>query len=196
MLTTLIAPGVVSAQSWNAWTGAQRGDKGGQVLAFLPNELWIHAGDTVTWQIDSDEPHTVTFLQPGGTRPTFRAGCPGTTPDRSLFNGSACVNSGTLSSGQTYTVSFPAPGNFKLVCLVHANMTGTIHVLDLRQCFLMTKLSTMRRRRIGGANCSIRQRRFCIRVVTIRQHRSAIRFRTAAIGRQTPPGPPPQPKMK
>ena len=27
-------------------------------------------------------------------------------------------------------MGFPVPGNFKLVCLVHANMTGTIHVLD------------------------------------------------------------------
>jgi plastocyanin len=30
---------------------------------------------------------------------------------------------------QTYSVSFPSTGNFKLVCLVHADMTGTIHVL-------------------------------------------------------------------
>jgi plastocyanin len=33
-----------------------------------------------------------------------------------------------LSAGQTFTVYFPAPGNFKLVCLVHPDMTGAIHV--------------------------------------------------------------------
>jgi len=34
-----------------------------------------------------------------------------------------------LVDGQTYTVSFPKAGNFKLVCLVHNNMTGAVHVL-------------------------------------------------------------------
>jgi plastocyanin len=31
--------------------------------------------------------------------------------------------------GQTYTVMFLKAGNFKLVCLVHNNMTGAVHVL-------------------------------------------------------------------
>jgi plastocyanin len=34
-----------------------------------------------------------------------------------------------LVDGQTYTVTFPTAGNFKLVCLVHSNMTGAVHVL-------------------------------------------------------------------
>ena len=29
-----------------------------------------------------------------------------------------------------YTVTFPKAGNFKLVCLVHPNMTGAVHVLN------------------------------------------------------------------
>jgi plastocyanin len=32
--------------------------------------------------------------------------------------------------GKTYSVTFPTAGNFKLVCLVHNNMTGAVHVLD------------------------------------------------------------------
>jgi len=32
-------------------------------------------------------------------------------------------------NGAIYTVMFPKPGNFKLVCLVHNNMTGAVHVL-------------------------------------------------------------------
>jgi plastocyanin len=48
-------------------------------------------------------------------------------------NSSTCVNSGVYTSGQRYTVMFPAAGNFKLVCLVHNNMTATIHVLPLEQ---------------------------------------------------------------
>jgi plastocyanin len=54
-----------------------------------------------------------------------------TTPDFSLFDGSACVNSGVLKNGDTYTVVFPSTGNFKLVCLAHPDMTATIHVLAL-----------------------------------------------------------------
>jgi plastocyanin len=35
--------------------------------------------------------------------------------------------------GQTFTVIFPVAGNFKLVCLVHENMTSVVHVLDLAE---------------------------------------------------------------
>jgi plastocyanin len=43
------------------------------------------------------------------------------------------VTSPELVDGQTYTVTFPTAGNFKLVCLVHANMTGAVHVLSLSE---------------------------------------------------------------
>ena len=33
----------------------------------------------------------------------------------------------------TYSVTFPAAGNFKFVCLVHADMTGVVHVVDPSQ---------------------------------------------------------------
>jgi plastocyanin len=36
-----------------------------------------------------------------------------------------------LAGGQTYTAKFPTAGNFRLVCLVHVDMTGVVHVLDL-----------------------------------------------------------------
>ena len=45
--------------------------------------------------------------------------------------GLQCVNGGTLATyGATYTVSFPAQGNFKFTCLIHASMFGLVHVLD------------------------------------------------------------------
>jgi plastocyanin len=34
-----------------------------------------------------------------------------------------------LSGGANYTITFPTAGNYKLVCLVHTNMNGTVHVL-------------------------------------------------------------------
>ncbi|HYL11261.1 MAG TPA: plastocyanin/azurin family copper-binding protein [Candidatus Acidoferrales bacterium] len=127
----------VRAQSWQLQVGAQTGDKAHQALAFLPNEIWIHPGDSITWTFAADEIHTVTFLKPAQVRPSRFAGCPGATPDFSVFDGTACVNSGVISnndassSAPTYTVVFPVAGNFKLVCLAHPNMTATIHVLEL-----------------------------------------------------------------
>src|SRR5215472_12872123 len=61
-------PQLLSAQ-WNATIGAQSQDLGRQGLAFLPNEIWIHAGDSITWKMAPDEPHTVTFFasRPGNT---------------------------------------------------------------------------------------------------------------------------------
>jgi plastocyanin len=118
-------------------------------MAFLPNELWIRAGDSVTWTSDAHEGHTLTFLKQtatgasaaGTSRPAFGPGCTAgnqgggtpTTPDGSAFNGSACVNSGRFADGADYTVTFPQSGNFKFVCLIHRDMTGVVHVLDSAQ---------------------------------------------------------------
>ena len=53
----LIFPQLVSAQ-WNATIGAQSPDLGRQGLAFLPNEIWIHAGESITWSMAANEAHT------------------------------------------------------------------------------------------------------------------------------------------
>jgi plastocyanin len=136
LIPILVVP--AAAQDAQALAGVQSADKGKQAIAFLPNELWVHAGDSVTWTFPTEEIHTVTFLKQNATPEQLRparpgvpgGGCPGTTPDGSSFNGSACVTSSELVSGQTYSVNFPTPGNFKLVCLVHVDMTGVVHVLD------------------------------------------------------------------
>jgi len=129
LFVVFVVPQLSKAQ-WQAAVGAQSHDQGRQILTFLPNEIWIHAGDSVTWKIETDETHTVTFLVSGEARPPFTVGCPGATPDDSNFDGSSCVNGGPQVKGQSFTVRFSTAGNFKLVCLVHANMTGVVHVLD------------------------------------------------------------------
>ena len=135
-LAVLILPQVVQAQ-WRATVGAQSKDKGRQALAFLPNEIWIHAGDNITWNFDVDEIHTVTFLKAGQTRLSRLVGCPGFTLGGSAtFDGSTCVTTASLVKGQTFTVTFPIAGNYKLVCLVHPNMTGVVHVLALSEPLL------------------------------------------------------------
>lgn len=134
LLTLLAVPQLVHAQwSWHAALGAQSRDRGAQALAFLPDELWIHAGDTVTWRSDVDEIHTVTFLRTVPTaqvRPPFPAGCPGFSSSPATFDGTTCVTTPPLVKGQEFSVTFPTQGNYKLVCLVHENMTGVVHVLD------------------------------------------------------------------
>jgi len=142
IVAVLITPRLVRAAIWQATVGTQSKDLGRQGLAFLPNELWVQVGDSVTWTFVTDEVHTVTFLKqdvsPQQTRPASTAGCPapdglppdGRTDGNPSFDGSKCVNSGRQTSG-SYTVTFLTAGNFKLVCLVHANMTGAIHVLNL-----------------------------------------------------------------
>jgi plastocyanin len=129
----LILPQIARAQ-WQAGLGAQSKSMGHQALAFLPNEIWIHTGDSVTWTSNADEIHTVSFLTAGQIRLPFQVGCPGfTATGFATFDGSTCISTPPLAKGQTFTVNFPTPGNFKLVCLVHQNMAGVIHVLDVAQ---------------------------------------------------------------
>src|SRR5215813_8624266 len=124
-LAILLAPGAVRATTWQAMVGAQSTEEGIQALAFLPNGLWVHAGDSITWTFPTPEIHTATFLQQDTTPQQVRpprpgvsgGGCPGTTPDGSSFDGSTCLTSPELVDRQTYTVTFPQAGNFKLVCL-------------------------------------------------------------------------------
>jgi len=133
ILLTLAIPQLTQAQ-WQATVGAQSGDLAKQAMAFLPNEMWIHAGESITWTFDTAEPHTVTFLKTGQVRPPDQVGCPGFSPDGfAIFDGSACVTTPRLKEGQTFTVTFATANNFKLVCLIHRNMTATVHVLALSE---------------------------------------------------------------
>ena len=129
LLLVLCLPQAMPAQ-WKASVGAQSKDLGRQALAFLPNEIWIHEGESITWTLETDEIHTISFLQAGQTRLPFQVGCPGVTVNSASFDGSTCVTTPPLVKGQAFTVQFPLRGNYKLVCLVHENMTGVVHVLE------------------------------------------------------------------
>jgi plastocyanin len=102
---------------------------GKQAIAFLPNELWIHAGDSITWTSAAGDIHTVSFFIAGQPYEDFNTGCPGFSPNPSSFDGSKCVSAPPLVAGQSFTVKFPKAGNYSLICLVHVHMTGVIHVL-------------------------------------------------------------------
>jgi plastocyanin len=139
----LAVPAMLKAQ-WKANVGAETKSQSRQADAFLPNEIWISEGDSITWTfVPKNEPHTVTFLAqstnpqqvrplpppPVGPPPPVPTGCPGVQDSGSSYTGANCVTSGISSGGVTYTVKFPNAGNYKLICLIHTNMNGTVHVL-------------------------------------------------------------------
>jgi hypothetical protein len=66
VLLSLALPRTVEAQqNWKATLGAQNKDMGKQVIAFLPNELWIHMNDSITWTSAAGDIHTVSFFIAG-----------------------------------------------------------------------------------------------------------------------------------
>jgi plastocyanin len=118
----------------------------------------VHVGDTVEWtNVDPTEPHTVTFVGPGGTEPgagvlvgvTVDADGArhGSLPDN-LSNAvpcnTNCFNPGTIGAAiQDQTnqpqptsvtrarVTFTAPGKYSYFCILHdeLGMTGQVLVL-------------------------------------------------------------------
>lgn len=130
IFTVFAIPQTLQAQQiWRAQLGGQSKDMGKQAMAFLPNELWIHAGDSISWTSATPEIHTVSFFIAGQPLNPFPVGCPGYSPSGVSFDGTTCVSAPPLVLGQEFTVKFPTPGTFSLICLVHNHMTGVVHVL-------------------------------------------------------------------
>jgi plastocyanin len=122
------------------------------INAFFPATLRIRAGDTVTWKINSDEPHTATFLS-GAPMPPDPVPIPGGGPTDIMLNpmsffpsrapdapvetysGTDYRNSGFLSNGtvvppnESYSLTFDTPGVYPYICLIHpTTMKGEIIV--------------------------------------------------------------------
>ena len=125
------------------------------IIAFLPSMLTVRAGDTITWKLDSDEIHTVSFLS-GADLPGFAIPVPGGGPTDLMLNpavafgtrvpgapvevysGTGMVNSGTMSdvppapdapANNAFSLVFDTPGTYKFVCLIHTFMRGQVQVL-------------------------------------------------------------------
>jgi plastocyanin len=132
----LAASAVGATANVNMSAGAESAGGDVQVNTFAPRTLTVAAGDSVTWRIDSAEFHTIHFLG-GNPAPDFiDAGPDGvflnaaaTMPSGgSSYDGSGIAGSGLLTQGQTYSLSFPKPGTYDYVCLVHPNMKGSVVV--------------------------------------------------------------------
>ncbi|MDA8334772.1 MAG: S-layer homology domain-containing protein [Peptococcaceae bacterium] len=121
---------VVQGTPWRVRAGASSADQSLQGLGFYPDVITIDAGDSVTWTVQSGEPHMVDFLN--GTAPPSLS-------DPLVFsgNGTNGDNEGTfgqpdfspmLTYGQSYTLVFPLPGTYAYQCLMHPGMQGVVVV--------------------------------------------------------------------
>lgn len=121
------------------------------INGFFPISTHIRVGDTVTWKITSDEPHSATFLS-GAPFPPDPVPIPGGGPTDIMFNptnffstrapdapvetysGVGYRNSGFLSNGkvvppnESYSLTFDTPGTYHYNCLIHPAMVGEIVV--------------------------------------------------------------------
>jgi plastocyanin len=72
--------------------------------SFVPRDLTVKAGATVTWVNADDIEHTI--LAPGGGY------------------------SGVLGYGQTYSQKFEQPGEYQIRCTIHPGMNATVKVTE------------------------------------------------------------------
>jgi len=103
------------------------GETGYAVNMFLPESLYLRAGDTVTWDFVWDEPHSVTFGEIAGPpdAPSH--------PDVAVvdYDGTGFVNSGLVfpaPGGSAFSVKFTTEGAFDYYCFIHPLMTGKVYV--------------------------------------------------------------------
>jgi plastocyanin len=144
------APG--SAREHTTYTvlvGAEDTTVGASANAYFPDTLNIHVGDTVHWQRNANELHTITFLA-GTPLPPFNvpapAGLPSplmrnptianpTVPANGQYDGTTFAGSGILgpdaSQPQSLDLTFTTPGTYHYLCAVHGvSISGKINVVD------------------------------------------------------------------
>jgi len=125
----------------------QAGVSPGSYLGYAPRYVDVSVGDTVVFKnIDQLEPHTVTFgpmallkqlnqdifvPEPQKSGPPLLVGNPKAilpTPGHT-YNGTGLANSGLLSTGQQWTLTFTQPGAYHYICLLHGTiMQGVVTV--------------------------------------------------------------------
>lgn len=155
VIVTPAPPAAAEPRELNVVVGTGRDTEA--ILAFFPQNLQIRVGDTVTWKIDTNEIHTVSFLEPDAPIPPFPAAIPGEGPGNFMLNpqvafptrlpgagvetydGTGFVSSGILQEeppapgappNATITVTFAKTGTFPYRCLIHpGSMLGTVNVV-------------------------------------------------------------------
>lgn len=128
-----------TARSWTVQVGQESHNMGIQGMAFGPKEIWINTGDTVHWNANAAEIHTVSFFNAQTPIVPFNPGDPSLaymvtpTPDATISAPGQFRNSGIMSTDpgevMKYSLTFTGPGDYQYVCYVHGQMMmGTVHV--------------------------------------------------------------------
>jgi plastocyanin len=148
-------PAASQPQTYTVMVGLEQPQMGIGVNAYFPKTVTIHAGDTVHWVQNSNEIHTVTFLdgeplpelllpstlvpgaEPAVSPLVFNpAAADPAIPAGGLYTGGigAYANSGIMGRepGQVgeFELTFPTEGTFDYVCIVHGfAMSGEVIVV-------------------------------------------------------------------
>ena len=124
------------------WVGFG-GDRGGEAIIFTPKYIDVTVGDTVIWRdADGLEPHTVSF-GPMATLKKLAQNNITPLPHKLLglnpkvanatlgntYDGTGFANSGFLTKGKTWRLTFSKPGTYHYLCLIHGEpMDGYVLV--------------------------------------------------------------------
>lgn len=136
----ILGPTASAQSTLTVGVGAGDGTVAGQ--AFLPGGITVLVGDSVTFSITSDEPHTITFGDgPADAAPPFWPVAGFTAPaadapppydlGTATYSGTEFLNTGILA-GKTSsaTVEFTTAGTFPFFCAIHPGMAGQVTVVD------------------------------------------------------------------
>ena len=136
----LTAPAVVAQDNLEISVGVGRSTEAGN--AFLPGDITVGVGDSITFVIDSDQPHTVTIGDGPADVPSFgwpvsgfEEADPAEPPSADLgtatTDGTGFVNTGLLfGTGSSATIEFTAPGEVPIFCTIHPGMEMSVTVVD------------------------------------------------------------------
>jgi len=81
-----------------------------KLFQFMPKDLSVKAGTTVTWMNGDDIDHSVTAGEPGQESGAF--------------------DSGFFKKGGTYKFTFSAPGTYTYFCKRHPSMKASVVVTE------------------------------------------------------------------
>lgn len=138
--TSYSPPPAPLAQAFAVSAGASDATAAFEVLRYYPEQIVIDAGDTVTWTVPSGSPHVVAFVPAGQAPPPIAQA--GKRVGGSSFDGTSFVNSGTLVTGATYSLTFPKPGTYVALCLFHPP--------EMKQTIVVQPAGTHRPQTTGG----------------------------------------------
>ena len=139
------AHAVPVSQNWTVRVGSQTADMAVQGQRFLPGDITIDAGDSVTWKAKSAEIHTVTFFDGGTPQATVAPLNPPdplqvtpqgpTTMDGTRLlqlrtvDHDVALHPDTRAGLQVLLADLPGHGELHYYCLVHGvMMRGAVHV--------------------------------------------------------------------